>query len=94
MTDEQAKINDAFERFLNSNLSLDAQQQITDSYGEETAAQVKAIYDEALSVPVDWRTATIDSALPVLHEFLNSDYSWLSDKARSNINYAFIMAWR
>lgn len=91
MTDEQAKISEAFERFLNSYLSRAARQQITDSYGEEIAAQVKTIYDAALGVPVDWRTATIDTALPVLHELLNRDYSWLSDAARRNINYAFIL---
>jgi hypothetical protein len=39
-------------------------------------------------------TATMDSALSELHRFLDGKYPWLGKKARTNINYAFIMAWK
>ena len=94
MTDEQAKINAAFERFLESSLSKDAERKIADCYGEEIAARVGAIYKNPLNVPVDWRAATIDLALPVLHDFLRREYPWLSDQSRSNIDYAFVMSWK
>lgn len=94
MNDEQDKINAAFERFLFAHLSKDARRQIVDSYGERVAAQVDLIFDAALDAPVDWRTATMDSALGVLHDFLDREYSWFSPEARTNINYAFIMTWK
>ena len=97
MTDEQNKINQAFERFLlttNTYFSKKDLESIAVEYGSEAAIQAKKIYDEAIDAPVDWRTATMDSALGVLHDFLDREYSWLSPKARTNINYAFIMTWK
>ena len=94
MTDEQTKINEAFEKCLSSYLSKEAKKQISEIYGAKVAAEVTAIYDDALSAPVNWRTATIDSALPILHELLDRKYPWLSGLARQNINYSFIMEWK
>jgi len=94
MQDEHQKINEAFENFLESHLSTEAQAKIAKQYGEAVATEVRRIYDDALRCPVDWSTATMETALTALHEFLSSKYSWLSSKARSNINYAFIMAWK
>lgn len=94
MTDNQTKINAAFEDFLESYLSSESQKQIADTYGAEIAAEVKAIYDDALNAPVDWRTATMDSALDAMHELLTRKYPWLSPKSRTKLNYAFIMAWK
>ena len=94
MTEEQANINAAFETFLDSYLPPAALDNIAARYGEETAAAVKAIYDDAMDTPVDWSTATIDTALPVLHEMLATKYPWLSPMARRKINTAFIMAWK
>ena len=94
MADEQDIINEAFETLQESYLSKDAREKITALYGEGIAARVKAIYDDALKCPVDWRTATIDTALPVLHELLAARYPWLSGKARSKITGAFIMEWK
>lgn len=94
MVNDQTEINAAFENYLESYLSKEAREKIAARYGEEVAAKVKAIYDDALGCPVDWRTASIDTALPVLHELLSAKYSWLSSKARTNINSAFIMEWK
>ncbi len=94
MVDEQAMINEAFENILQSYLSSAVKQKITARYGEAVAVKVQCIHDDALFCPVDWRTATMDTALPILLAFLTNKYPWLSDKAKSNINYAFIMAWK
>ena len=94
MADEQDIINQAFETFLESYLSKEAREKITAFYGESIATRVKAIYEDALKCPVDWRTATIDTALPILHELLEGKYPWLSGKARSKIVGAFIMEWK
>jgi hypothetical protein len=94
MADEQEIINEAFETFQESYLSKESHEKITALYGERIAARVKAIYEDALKCPVDWRTATIDTALPVLHELLTSKYPWLSGKARSKITGAFIVEWK
>lgn len=94
MTDEQANINKAFENYLAPFLSQEAREQIAARYGEAVATKVKAIYDDALNCPVDWRTATIDTALPVLRALLTDKYPWLSRQARSNLINAFIMDWK
>ena len=97
MTDIQNKINQAFERFLlttNTYFSKKDLESIAVEYGAETAIQIKKIYDDAIDAPIDWRTATMDSALETMHDFLNREYPWLSQKARANINYAFIMTWK
>jgi hypothetical protein len=44
--------------------------------------------------PVVWLTARIDTAFPLLNEFLDHNYPWLSRTARENINFAFIMTWK
>ncbi len=94
MTDERLKINEAIETFLGSHLSREVSEKIASVYGEAVAARVKAIYDDALKCDVDWRTATIDTALPILDELLNRKYPWLSQRARSKIVSAFIMEWK
>jgi hypothetical protein len=94
VTEEQAKINEAFENFLDSYLPPAAMEKIRACYGEEVATTVKAIYDDAMNAPVDWRTASMDSALALMHEHLSSKYPWLSPLARRKLNYAFIMAWK
>lgn len=94
MEGDHDKINEAFESLLDSCLSKEALEKISLGYGEAVATRVKAIYDDALMCPVDWRTATIDTALTVLHELLQSKYPWLSREARSKINLAFITEWK
>ena len=94
MTSEHDLINEVFENYLGSGLSSEVGRTIADAYGEETASKVHAIYTEAIHCPVDWQTATIDTALPVLHEFLENKYPWLSREARKKINFAFIMTWK
>ena len=94
MNDAQNKINLAFEKHLSSSLTKQNLADIQTEFGIDTAAQVKTIYSEALNAPVKWRTATMDSALDTMHRFLTENYPWLSDKARTKINYAFIMAWK
>lgn len=94
MADERDSINAAFETCLQSYLSKEAREKIREHYGAAVAARVQAIYDDALGCPVDWRSATIDTALPVLHKFLDNKYPWLSSKARSQIVGAFIMEWK
>jgi hypothetical protein len=94
MTDEQNLINEIFEKYLGSDLSIEASQKIADVYGKEIASKVIDIYTDAIDCPVDWRTATIDSALPILHDLLNRKYTWLNAEARKKINYAFLMTWK
>lgn len=94
MTEEQAKINEAFEQFPGSSLSKEARQKIVENYGEEIAAQVEKIYQAALDVPVDWNTWTMDSALDAMHALLAREYPWLSQKSRTTLNFMFIMAWK
>ena len=94
MTDEQVQVSEAIETFLGSYLSQNAREQIAARYGEAIATKVQSLYDDAMSCPVDWRTATIDTALPVLHDLLTGKYPWLSDKARTNVVGAFVMTWK
>lgn len=94
MNEEQIKINEAFEKFLRNYLSPEDRKQIAAVYGEQIAEQVRTIYDEALNAPVDWGSATMDSALDSMHEFLDQKYPWLSPVARTKINHAFIMVWK
>lgn len=94
MSDTQTKINLAFEKHLSSHLSKQNLADILAEFDTEIAAQVQKIYSESLNVPVDWRTATMDSALDTMHQFLKDKYPWLSDETRTKINYAFIMAWK
>jgi hypothetical protein len=95
MTEEQANVNQAFETYLETLLSPKTLIRIAAYYGEEIAATVKAVYDDALNAPIDWHIVrSIDAALPILHAMLSDKYPWLSEKARRKINYAFIMAWK
>ncbi|MDQ1523227.1 MAG: hypothetical protein QOE47_1151 [Pyrinomonadaceae bacterium] len=92
--DDEAKINEAVERCLRSYLSPDVEQRITDLFGAHIAARTRAVYDDAMRCPVDWRTAKMDDALAVLHDFLDEKYPWLTAEARSRLNYCFIMSWK
>jgi hypothetical protein len=94
MTDKHNLINEIFEKYLGSDLSIEARRKIVNVYGEEIVSKVIDIYTDAIDCPVDWRTATIDSALTLLHDLLNSKYPWLNAEARNKINYAFIMIWK
>lgn len=94
LTAEQNLINQAFEKYLESYLSKEARQKIADRYGEEIALKATAVYADAMNCPVDWRTATIDTALPILSELLSRNYSWLSEQARLKIIGAFVMEWK
>ena len=94
MFNEKDKINEAFEIYMESYLSKETRAKIAETYGESIAAEVESIYKDALNCPVDWRTAKMDAALSALHRFLDSKYPRLTEKARTKINYAFIMAWK
>ena len=91
---EEAMISEALAKHIGSYFSVDAEKKVRDLYGEDVAAKAKAIYKDALNCPVDWRTATMDSALPVLAEYLNTKYPWLTPEAKTSLNYCFIMAWK
>jgi len=58
------------------------------------ASKIDAVYTDAINCSIDWHTATIDTGLDILHQTLNSKYTWLSPEARKKINYAFIMTWK
>lgn len=94
MTQTQSKICEAFEEFLDTYLLEEQRKGIASRYGEEIAAQVKAIYDDALSGPADWGTETMESALDGMHRVLDLKYPWLSAKVRTKLNYAFLMTWK
>jgi hypothetical protein len=95
VTEEQTNVNKAFETYFETLLSPTTLEKVAARYGEETAATVKAVYDDALNAPVDWHIVrSIDAALPILHAMLSDKYPWLSEKARRTLNYAFIMAWK
>lgn len=95
MTDEQRNINRAFEEFFSlPDFSKEDSANITRELGAYTEQKAKEIYKVALNVPVDWKTWTMDAGLDAMHSFLRREYSWLSDEARSKLNYAFIMAWK
>ena len=92
---EQDRVSSAIEECIGSYLSRESEQQITERYGAEIAARVRAIYDDALECPlVDWRKESMDSALGLLCEYMNDRYPWLSKEARTKINYCYIMAWK
>jgi hypothetical protein len=91
---EQDRLNEAFERALRSSWSDETRQEITQFFGEEITVKARSIYAEIMHCPVDWRVATIDSALPLLGDFLDANYPWLTAVARRNLNYAFIMTWK
>ena len=93
MTNEQIKINEAFENHLNSYL-FEARDNIASQFGEETLHSLEKIYNDAMNCSVDWRTANIDKALPILNNLINDRYPWLSTRAQSNLRYAFIMTWK
>ena len=92
--DDQAKVNEAVARCLRSSLSEEPERRIAELYGAQVAAETRALYEDAMNCPVDWRTATMDDALDVLHRFLDDKYPWLSAEARTRLNYCFIMAWK
>ena len=91
---EEDKINEALANCLGSSLSKEAEEKIRDLYGDEVLAKAMAIYKDALDCPMDWQTATMDSALPVLAEYLKTKYPWLTPEAKRALNYCFIMAWK
>lgn len=94
MTQEQVYLNEIFEKYLGSYLSAESLQLITARYGESIASQSKKIYDELMHCPVDWRTATMDSALTILASEIARKYGWLSERAKRNLNYAYLMNWK
>lgn len=91
---EYDKVNEAIVRFVAHDWTKALEQQITQSYGPELAAQVKFIHNEAMSCPVDWRQANMDSALAVLADFLATRFPQLSPEAKTCLNYAYIMTWK
>ncbi|HEX8456162.1 MAG TPA: hypothetical protein VF656_02475 [Pyrinomonadaceae bacterium] len=91
---DEAKISEAIVRSVGSYLSAEAEREIAGLYGARVAARVRAVYDDALSCPVDWRAASMDDGLSVMHQFLDEKYPWLSAEARTRLNYCFIMAWK
>ena len=96
MTDsaEYDKINEAIVRFLHSSWSKETEGEIEQAYGVDVAVKVRTVYDEAIHCPVDWRTATMDSALDTLAEFLPARFPWLTPDAKTRLNYAYIMVWK
>jgi hypothetical protein len=94
MTPEQSNICDALEKHLGSYLSKEASAVIRRDYGDVVLAGAEKVYREAIHCPVDWRTATMDTALAALSALLTERHPWLTAKARSSLVHAFIMAWK
>ncbi len=91
---EYGAISEAIVRF-HTHLLLNRQKEEMEAiYGADIAAKVEMLSDEAMGCPVDWKTATMDSALDTMHAFLNAHYPWLSPEAKSQLNYCFIMCWK
>ena len=88
---EYEKINEAIVRFQRPK---ERKQEMLDAYGMDIVAKVEALYSEAMDCPVDWKTATMASALDALHDFLNTNYPWLTPEAKTHLNYDFIMCWK
>lgn len=74
--------------------SSEAKAQLDSQFGEATTTEAARIVEALMNCPVDWSKASMDSALDVLWATMKSDYAWLSDEAKTQINYAFIMAWK
>jgi hypothetical protein len=91
---ENDNINHALAKHLASPWSPESEQKIVDEYGREIADKAKAVYDAVIDCPVDWSKASMDSALDLMHEFINQNYSWLSKEARCQLNYNFIIVWK
>jgi hypothetical protein len=79
---------------IGSWLSKDSEAAIAEKYGPLVRRWVRHIYDAELGCPVDWKTATMDSALDTMHVFLDERFPWLAGPARTKLNYCFIMAWK
>ena len=88
------KVNSAIERFLQSGWSKEVEEAIINSYGQDIASQVKAVYRQAVDCPVDWSKESMDSALLILADFLKAEFPWLSKEARIRLNYCYIMTWK
>lgn len=94
MTTEQSQICEALEKHLGSYLSKEASALIRRDYGDAVLAGVERAYRETIDCPVDWRTATMDTALAALSALLTERHPWLTAKARSSLVHAFIMTWK
>ena len=93
MTNEQSKINEAFENHLKSFL-FEARDKIANKYGAEIITKVETIYNEVMNCPIDWRKANINAALTLLNKLINDKYPWLSHKAQANLREIFIKTWK
>lgn len=91
---EEDKINEVLSKYLGSYFSREAEAQVRSIYGDEIAAKVRAVYNDALNCPVDWRTASMDSALALLASYLKSNHPWLTPEAKSALNSCYIMTWK
>ncbi len=91
---EQDRVNEAIAGCLVSDYSRDVERRLRETFGQEIAARVRAVYDDAMGCPVDWRTASMDEALAALHHFLGATYPWLTAEARRRLNFCFIMTWK
>jgi hypothetical protein len=91
---EYDNINHALAKHLASSWSPESEQKIVDEYGCEIADKAKAVYEAVIDSLVDWSKENMDSALDLMHQFINQNYSWLSKEARSKLNYNFIMVWK
>ncbi len=87
-------INHALAKHLVSQWSPESEQKSRMKYGREIADKAKAVYDAVIDCPVDWSKESMDSALDLMHEFINQNYPWLSKESRRKLNYNFIMVWK
>ena len=91
---QQAQINDALVRFVESIWSRECEAAMTAYYGAELTLKAKTLYDAAMDCPVDWYQNNMNEALGILANYLAAEFPWLSAEARTRLNYNFIMTWK
>lgn len=90
----EAEVSAAFEQFLGSYLSREARQGIEAAFGPVVLERVQEVYHRCLGCPVDWSRQSMDDALPILAQTMDTEFPWLSKEARRNIIGAFVLEWK
>lgn len=91
---DHEKISEIIVRYLQSYWSVEVGRQIEEVYGHDLAVKAKAVYDEAIDCPIDWHKEDMNSALAIVSDFLQARFPWLTERAKTRLNYCFIMVWK
>ena len=93
-------MNEVLNGILETHLSAEryitptAEREITAAHGADIAAKAKEVFRHLMEWPKDPAAQTMDAALGRLHDKLDRDYAWLTEKARRNVIFAFVMNWK